>query len=80
MLNNDTLLTLGVAVGSGEGSTSTVGGGGRVFGRGPCRRTGRPGGLPRLHLEGRVGTIICKRGRVLGRNGHFSFRVYTWNA
>ena len=40
MLNNDALLTLGVAVGSGEGSTSTVGGGGRVFGRGPCRRTG----------------------------------------
>ena len=30
MLNNDALLTLGVAVGSGEGSTSTVGGGARV--------------------------------------------------
>ena len=40
MLNNDALLTLGVAVGSGEGSKSTVGGGGREFGRGPCRRTG----------------------------------------
>ena len=32
MLNNDALLTLGVAVGSGEGSTSTVGGGGACSG------------------------------------------------
>ncbi len=80
MLDNDALLTLGVAVGSGEGSKSTVGGGGREFGQGPCRRTGRPGGLPRLHLEGCGGAICCKRGRVWGQKGHFSFRVYTWNA
>ena len=32
MLNNDALLTLGVAVGSGEGSKSTVGGGGACSG------------------------------------------------
>ena len=32
MLNNDALLTLGVAVGSGEGSASTVGGGGACSG------------------------------------------------
>ena len=32
MLNNDALLTLGVAVGSGEGSTATVGGGGACSG------------------------------------------------
>ena len=37
MLNNDALLTLGVAEGSGEGSTSTVGAGARVRGEG---RTG----------------------------------------
>ena len=33
MLNIDALLTLGVAVGSGEGSKSTVGGGGASSGR-----------------------------------------------
>ncbi len=44
-------------------------------GRGSCL-----GGVPRLHLEAGEGAITCKRGRVLGRKGHFSRRVYTWNA
>ena len=38
------------------------------------------GGMPRLHLDGGVGAISCKRGRVLGRKGYFSCRVYTWDA